>query len=144
MATPFNPNILDRLRNVTDTVLKTVQKSGVLLYARHNVRMVKRNEPHKINAYGFQGQYTDTITVMDPQPSVDLRDQYRQRDGIVINVGDARLFNIPQTYTKQDLIDDVDFFLIDDVEYDIVQGTLKDQQSGIFWEVIIKRREAKL
>lgn len=140
----FNPRILNRLRGVTDTVLKTVQNSGVLIYARHNVTMVKRVQPTKVDKYGFHGQNVDHKTVMFPQPSVDLRDQFRQRDGIVVNLGDVRLYNIPQTYTKEQLLDDTDFYIIDGVEYDIVLGTLKDMQSGIFWEMILKRREAKI
>ena len=140
----FNPRILNRLRGVTDTVLKTVQNSGVLIYARHNVTMVKRVLPTKVDKYGFQGQNVDHKTVMFPQPSVDLRDQFRQRDGVVVNLGDVRLYNIPQTYTREQLLDDTDFYIIDGVEYDIVNGTLKDMQSGLFWEVILKRREAKI
>lgn len=140
----FNPRILNRLRGVTDTVLKTVQNSGVLIYARHNVTMVKRIQPTKVDKYGFQGQSVDHKTVMFPQPSVDLRDQLRQRDGVVVNLGDVKMYNIPQTYTREQLLDDTDFYIIDGVEYDIVNGTLKDMQSGIFWEVILKRREAKI
>lgn len=140
MTAGFNDRILNNLVNVADKVLKTTQKAGVLLYARHNVQIVKRLAPGKKPQYGFIGEPVDQKIQLDPQPSVDLRTQFRHRDGIVVTIGDAKLSNIPQTYTREELTQ-ASHFLIDDQEYYYVGGSLKDQVAGIFWELVLKKRE---
>ena len=140
MTNTFNPRIRNSLIKVADKVLKAVEKPGVLLYARHNVQICIRMQSGAKQQYGFQGKQDDKAITMSPQPAVDLRTQYRVKDGTVIAIGDARLYNIPQTYTR-DMLTSASFFLIDGVEYNHVGGTLKDQVSGIFWEMILKKRE---
>lgn len=137
----FDTGLLDIFRNVADSTLKSVQDSGVLLYARHQVMICTRMQGGAIRQYGFQGSPQDKKVLMYPQPKVDLRTQYRAKEGAVIPIGDARLSNIPQSsYTREDLTN-ADFFLIDGVEYNHVNGTLKDSASGIFFELILKKRE---
>lgn len=140
MTSTFNPRILNNLRNVANKVLLSVQKSGVALYARHNVQICTRMQGGQKLQYGFQGASQDKRIPMDPQPIVDLRTQYRVKDGAVVAIGDAKLSNIPQKYTRDQLVN-ASFYLIDGVEYNHVGGTLKDQASGIFWEMILKKRE---
>lgn len=140
MTAGFNPSLMNTLRNVTKNVLQATQGAGVVFSARHNVKMVIRQQAAKISQYGFQGKRNDSETIFDPQPDVDLRTQYRQRDGIVVAVGDAKLSKLSQTYTREQ-ITAATHFLIDGVEYDYVGGTLKDLSSGIFWELILRKRE---
>ncbi len=141
MTAVFDPSLLNVFRDVTNDVLQSVQEAGVLLYARHQVTMVFRAQNAKLPQYGFQGNSQDQKVVFDPQPEVDLRTQYRQRDGIVVAIGDAKLSKIPQSYTRDQLTKDVSHFLIDNDVYTYVGGSLKDISSGIFWEIILKKEE---
>jgi len=141
MTAVFDPSLLNVFRDVTNDVLQSVQEAGVLLYARHRVTMVFRAQNAKLPQYGFQGNSQDQKVVFDPQPEVDLRTQYRQRDGIVVAVGDAKLSKIPQSYTRDQLTKEVTHFLIDNDVYTYVGGSIKDISSGIFWEIILKKEE---
>lgn len=141
MTAVFDPSLLNVFRDVTNDVLQSVQEAGVLLYARHQVTMVFRAQSAKLPQYGFQGNSQDQKVVFDPQPEVDLRTQYRQRDGIVVAVGDAKLSKIPQIYTRDQLTKDVTHFLIGGDVYTYVGGSIKDISSGIFWEIILKKEE---
>lgn len=140
--TAFNPAFLNSMQTLTSNILKSTQQGGLLLYARHQVTLAYPKSVVANPKYGVVSSASDKPELMelDPQPAVEIRDQFRVVDGTTVKLGDALVYNLVQTYTRDQLVGAA-FWMIDGRKYKIVPGTLKNLTNGIFWEVILKRME---
>ncbi len=84
------------------------------------------------------GTATIAYTTIAPRPTVDLRDQFRNRGGITTRVGDA-LLSVTRTITRAQLLA-ASWIDIDGEKFTIVAGELRREAFG--WSVVVKRMQA--
>lgn len=87
---------------------------------------------------GIPGTASVAYTTIAPRPTVDLRDQYRNRDGKTLHVGDA-LLTITRTITRAQLLA-ASWVEIDSEKFTIVEGELR--RRDLCWDVVVKRMQA--
>ena len=110
------------------------------VYARHQVMICTRMQGC-YSPIWFQGSPQDKKVLMYPQPKVDLRTQYRAKRRGCHSYWGCKTLKYPSIKLYPWRLNQCWFFLIDGVEYNHVNGTLKDSASGIFFELILKKRE---
>jgi hypothetical protein len=75
---------------------------------------------------------------ISPPPTVDLRDQFRNRGGMTLHVGDAGLC-ITRAVSRVQLLE-ASWVEIDGEKYTIVAGELR--RRTFYWDVVVKRMQA--
>lgn len=90
MSDIYDDSFRSDMVGVIGEVLTDAQSAGILLREKA-VRLAAVTRTGADPAAGEPGTETVTYTALSPRPKVDLRDQWRWRDGAQVRVGDAAL-----------------------------------------------------
>ena len=120
-----------------DEVIADLQADGII-FAEAAVSLVSIYWAGADPAAGIPGNKVETMTPISPRPRVDLREQWRQREGVAVRVGDA-LLRLTRAVDEATLTGatEVD---IDGIRYTLVEGGLN--RKALMWEAILKRIRA--
>ncbi len=88
---------------------------------------------------GDPGTQTPVDVTVSPTPSVVLGDVYRWENGGVSHRGDAEVRKISRLAYTEAVLLSADSWVIDDVEFTLVEGSLKTLPTE--FRAILKRRE---
>lgn len=128
------------IRTVTNNALMSVQ--NVVPSASQTVELVYITRIQPRPYAGDPGGEVINKIKITPAPLIETNIKMYQPDGsIVEKTGSAKLKNIiiadkegDVGYTQKQLLS-ADYWLIDGAQYDIVEGSLQNNASNIFWEV---------
>lgn len=119
-----------------DELVTSLQADG-LIFAESLVRLAVVTRTGGDDTDGVPASESTVYTTITPRPEVDLRQQWRWRDGAQVLVGDGKL-----TVTRaidEDQLKGAAFVEIDGVAYTLVEGELKRDKNGLDWVVLVKR-----
>lgn len=120
-----------------DELLTDFQADG-LVFAEHEVKLATVTAVTGANPdQGTPGTTTVAYAVIAPRPAVNLRAQWRSRDGIAVQVGDA-LVKVSRVYSRAALTGAA-WWTIDGERYTLVEGELREEPNGLTWAAILKR-----
>lgn len=139
-------NMLECFQDDVRCILADLDDDGLLIDSFYDVYLVYETEYGGNPAAGIEGNKITDKQLMKPSPKVELNTRIFNNDGILIKEGTARVSRICASdktggsYNRSQL-EGASYWLIDNVEYDIVAGGLKRQTNGFFWEAILQRRK---
>jgi hypothetical protein len=119
-----------------DELVTDLQADG-LIFAESLVRLAFVTKTGGDDAAGVPAQEQTDWLVITPRPQVDMREQWRRRDGATVLVGDGKLV-ITRAVTETQLRTAANIE-IDGVAYSLVAGELKRDPGGLDWIVIVTR-----
>lgn len=96
------------------------------LFFEHPVYLVKRVSVDANPALFDQGTISLVKTEIIPRPEFIRKDQFRSIDGIVHNLGDAKIEIIRKNVQLMDLISS-DFILVGEDKYTLVKGSISEE-----------------
>ena len=118
-----------------DEVFTDLQAAGLIM-ARWPVHLVTVTTTGADPAAGDPGTTTETLTELVPRPRVDMREQWRTRDGARVQVGDAALVISQGACTRAHLEAAAALDIAGD-RYTLAPGELKDRPFS--FEVVVAR-----
>lgn len=134
----YDDSFRQKMAGVRSGIVANLQAQG-LIFAEHEVALVSVSRADGNDARGVPGAATTTTTVLAPRPKVDLRDQWRTRDGQSVKVGDAKLSIIRTSCTRGD-IESADYVTVGNARYTIAKGLIKEEP--FTWIVILSVGQA--
>lgn len=128
----------DTFRQDILAILDEVQTDLVadgLLMRESNVRLASTTYTGADQALGEPGTASTTYVTITPRPRVDLRDQYRNRDGQTVHVGVGKLI-ITKSVARDDILG-ASWVEVGGEKYTVREGDLKD--FPLHWIAILQR-----
>lgn len=136
---PFDPEFLAAIRDTVGDVWADVQAAGLMVGAERLVKLATANRTGASAARGKPGTAAPTYKVLSPRPLLDLRTQYRHRDGAAVKVGDAMMTVAHAACTRAEL-EAADWIDVDGERWSLAEGAIKDLVATR--EVIIRKAQA--
>lgn len=119
-----------------DELVTDLQADG-LIFAESLVRLAHVTRTGGDEAAGIPPNEAVAYTTITPRPEVDMRQQWRTRNGAAVVVGDGKL-TITRAITEAQLLGAA-WIEIDGVKYTLVEGELKRDPGGLDWIALVKR-----
>lgn len=119
-----------------DEIVGGLQGDG-LIFSESLVRLAVVTRTGGDTAAGKPATEATAYTTIAPRPRVDLRQQWRWRDGAQVLLADGKLV-ITRAITEAQ-IKGAAFIDIDGVPYTLVDGELKRHENGLDWVVLVAR-----
>ena len=139
----FDDSFRQEMIDLVDELRGDFQAGGLDFKSTHTVAIKDENNAYN-STTGKIIATTPTLLTIDPRPEVFLSDQYAGYPNIV-KIGDAQVKKISRSYTREQLQNSNDNnkskWLIDGMPYSLVNGTLTEEKSGLFWEAILIKEQ---
>jgi len=120
-------------------ILSNLSCSGVLPWSRHTVNLLYKVDIATAQKYGYQGQVAYNAVPVIPSPKLVLVAQVRNINDVLSTVGDGAFSLLPQANWTIKQLQDARYVQIDGQTWSFIEGSIKDEASGIFFSGLLRR-----